>query len=296
MFWYPCWSSLCTGCGPTTWPKSPLSRLLGFRFLPYHQAIEVIGSDKKNTRSRRPTRGPIGSVHWWGQPYHFHSIQFSSSLPAKNIFDNLYTPVLQTPRLSLSISFRTLRLEPWRSLCSRRVNSFISLSLHLSLPLPTVASFIAPFFLMGFLVYELWSLPKEKRSELGDKESDRLSSYQYVGRSNSIIPTASLVGTEVSVEEIRSAAASSDRYPPSLHAPLLSSPEPDPNGKIADDPPGILLLWPWWWFHFYDLYPILCLAEFSTGLAAFLSIAMHVVREGFFMETRIVKMRDGDFK
>ncbi|OWM81755.1 protein SSUH2 homolog isoform X2 [Punica granatum] len=72
-------------------------------------------------------------------------------------------------------------------------------------------------------------LSSEKRSELGDKESDRLSSYQYVGRTNSNIPTASLVGTEVSVDEIRSAAAVSDRYPPSLHAPLLSSPEPDPD-------------------------------------------------------------------
>ncbi|CAL5359740.1 unnamed protein product [Camellia sinensis] len=47
----------------------------------------------------------------------------------------------------------------------------------------------------------------------------------------SIIPTASLAGTEVSVDEIRSATTSSDRYyPPSLHAPLISSPEPDPNG------------------------------------------------------------------
>lgn len=77
-----------------------------------------------------------------------------------------------------------------------------------------------------------------KRSELGDKESDRLSPYQYVGRSNSIIPTAS----SVSVEEIRSAAAFSDRYPPSLHAPLLSSPEPDPNGNSANDPQEMLLL------------------------------------------------------
>ncbi|KAK4797140.1 hypothetical protein SAY86_029466 [Trapa natans] len=72
-------------------------------------------------------------------------------------------------------------------------------------------------------------LSSGKRSELGDKDSDRLSSYQYIGRTNSIIPTASLAGSEVSVEEIRSAAAFSDRYPPSLHAPLLSSPEPDPN-------------------------------------------------------------------
>lgn len=53
-----------------------------------------------------------------------------------------------------------------------------------------------------------------------------------MGRAGSVIPTASLAGTEVSVDEIRSAAAFSDPYPPSLHAPLLSSPEPlYPNGN-----------------------------------------------------------------
>ncbi|KAI7982721.1 Phospholipase D beta 2 [Camellia lanceoleosa] len=42
---------------------------------------------------------------------------------------------------------------------------------------------------------------------------------------------ASLAGTEVSVDKIRSATASSDRYyPSSLYTPLISSPEPDPNG------------------------------------------------------------------
>ncbi|KAF8394974.1 hypothetical protein HHK36_018913 [Tetracentron sinense] len=68
-------------------------------------------------------------------------------------------------------------------------------------------------------------------SELEEEEIEKgkWSSYQYVGRSNSILPTASLAGTEVSVEEIRSAAAFSDRYPPSLHAALISSPEPDPH-------------------------------------------------------------------
>ncbi|CAL5342337.1 unnamed protein product [Camellia sinensis] len=66
-------------------------------------------------------------------------------------------------------------------------------------------------------------------------------------RASSIIPTASLVGTEVSVDEMRSATASSDRYyPPSLHAPLISSPEPDPNeqaliyqGKYGGDYGGM---------------------------------------------------------
>ncbi|KAJ6362923.1 hypothetical protein OIU78_003167 [Salix suchowensis] len=37
----------------------------------------------------------------------------------------------------------------------------------------------------------------------------------------------------VSVDEIRSAAASSDHYPPSIHAALLSSPEPNPNEQEA---------------------------------------------------------------
>ncbi|KAK6943555.1 hypothetical protein RJ641_024657 [Dillenia turbinata] len=72
-------------------------------------------------------------------------------------------------------------------------------------------------------------LSEREKSEVGEKESEKWSSYQYVGRTGSIIPTASLAGTEVSVEEIRSAAAFSDRYPPSLHAALVSSPDPDPN-------------------------------------------------------------------
>ncbi|XP_057983723.1 uncharacterized protein LOC131168368 [Malania oleifera] len=66
------------------------------------------------------------------------------------------------------------------------------------------------------------------KNEIGE-ESGRWSSYQHVGRAGSVIPTASLAGTEVSVEEIRSAAASSEYYPPSIHAGLISSPEPDPN-------------------------------------------------------------------
>ncbi|KAM6574358.1 hypothetical protein CsatA_022685 [Cannabis sativa] len=69
-------------------------------------------------------------------------------------------------------------------------------------------------------------LLSDRRSELGEKESDKWSSYQYVGRAGSVIPTASLPGTEVSVEEIRSAAAVSDAYPPSIHAPLVGSPPP----------------------------------------------------------------------
>lgn len=72
-------------------------------------------------------------------------------------------------------------------------------------------------------------LLSEERSESGEKVSKKWSSYQHVGRTNTVIPTASLAGTEVSVEEIRSAASFSDHYPPSIHAPLISSPEPDPQ-------------------------------------------------------------------
>ncbi|XP_059428067.1 uncharacterized protein LOC132161873 [Corylus avellana] len=72
-------------------------------------------------------------------------------------------------------------------------------------------------------------LLSEQRSEAGEKESGKWSSYQYVGRTGSVLPTASLAGTEVSVEEIRSASAFSDHYPPSIHGALVSSPEPDPN-------------------------------------------------------------------
>lgn len=84
-------------------------------------------------------------------------------------------------------------------------------------------------FFSFFILFFNW---KEAKSEIADKESKRLSSYQYVGRTGSVIPTASLAGTEVSVEEIRSAAAFSDYYPPSLHAALISSPEPDPDGNL----------------------------------------------------------------
>ncbi|KAL8526770.1 hypothetical protein ACS0TY_015832 [Phlomoides rotata] len=68
-------------------------------------------------------------------------------------------------------------------------------------------------------------------------ESGKWSSYEHVGRAGSVIPTASLAGTEVSVDEIRSAGAFSEIYPPSLHAPLLSSPEPlYPNAHAVGYP------------------------------------------------------------
>lgn len=66
------------------------------------------------------------------------------------------------------------------------------------------------------------------------EDSGKWSSYQYVGRTGSARPTASLAGTEVSVDEIRSAAAaSSGHYPPSLHGALVGSPEPDPTGVCS---------------------------------------------------------------
>ena len=67
---------------------------------------------------------------------------------------------------------------------------------------------------------------EEARSESGEK----WSSYQHVGRNGSAIPTASLPETDVSVEEIRSAAAVSDIYPPSIHGALVGSPEPYADG------------------------------------------------------------------
>ncbi|XP_048433248.1 protein SSUH2 homolog [Pyrus x bretschneideri] len=73
-------------------------------------------------------------------------------------------------------------------------------------------------------------LSSERNGELGEKGSEKWSSYQYVGRAGSVIPTAALAGTEVSVEEIRSAATYSDHYPPSLRAALVSPQEPDPSG------------------------------------------------------------------
>ncbi|KAI4354628.1 hypothetical protein L6164_003477 [Bauhinia variegata] len=72
-------------------------------------------------------------------------------------------------------------------------------------------------------------LLSEQRNESAEKESGKWSSYQYVGRTGSVIPTASIAGTDVSVGEIRSAAAaSSGYYPPSLHGALVGSPEADP--------------------------------------------------------------------
>ncbi|KAJ7950210.1 protein SSUH2-like [Quillaja saponaria] len=72
-------------------------------------------------------------------------------------------------------------------------------------------------------------LLSEQGSELGEKEREKWSSYQYSGRSGSVIPTASLAGTDVSLDEIRSAAASSNQYRPSIHGALVGSPEPDPT-------------------------------------------------------------------
>ncbi|GMH28987.1 hypothetical protein Nepgr_030830 [Nepenthes gracilis] len=71
-------------------------------------------------------------------------------------------------------------------------------------------------------------LSEKEKSEVVENEKEQWSSYQYLGRTGSVIPTASVAGTEVSVQEIRSAAYS-DHYPPSLHAPLVSSPDPEPD-------------------------------------------------------------------
>ncbi|XP_019412963.1 PREDICTED: protein SSUH2 homolog [Lupinus angustifolius] len=68
-------------------------------------------------------------------------------------------------------------------------------------------------------------------SESVEKDSGKWSSNQYMGLTGSVIPTPSISEAEVSVDEIRSAAAnsSSTYYPPSLHGALVGSPEPDPT-------------------------------------------------------------------
>ncbi|KAL2336972.1 hypothetical protein Fmac_011418 [Flemingia macrophylla] len=78
----------------------------------------------------------------------------------------------------------------------------------------------------------------EHRSGSVEEESGKWSSYQYVGQTGSVAPTASLAGTEVSVDEIRSAAAaSSGYYPPSLHGALVGSPEPEPEPEPIGQAP-----------------------------------------------------------
>lgn len=71
---------------------------------------------------------------------------------------------------------------------------------------------------------------EENRSELGDGGRDQLNHYQYLRTTGSANPIDSFAGTQVSVEEIRSAPNVSHYYPPSLHGALVSSPEPDPRG------------------------------------------------------------------
>lgn len=96
----------------------------------------------------------------------------------------------------------------------------------------------------------------ESKSESADSESGKWKSYEYVGRTGSVIPTASsLAGTEVSVDEIRSAAAaSSDYYPPSIHGALVSSPEPYPPGGL-----GVLVI-----YYFLFNFDKLLLSEFHA--------------------------------
>lgn len=86
----------------------------------------------------------------------------------------------------------------------------------------------------------MWLLKIGKAaSETGQRGSERWSSYENVGRAGSVIPTTSLAGSEVSVDEIRSAASMSVPYSPYLHAPLISSPQsqsqPQFYGKFPAD-------------------------------------------------------------
>ncbi|MBA0645723.1 hypothetical protein Goklo_013784, partial [Gossypium klotzschianum] len=59
----------------------------------------------------------------------------------------------------------------------------------------------------------------------------RLSSYKFVGKTRSVIPTTSLAGKDINIEEIRSIASFSTPYPPTIHALLINSSKPLPNEK-----------------------------------------------------------------
>lgn len=75
----------------------------------------------------------------------------------------------------------------------------------------------------------------EKRSGSVEEESGKRNSYQYVGRTTSVRPTASLGGTKVSVDEIQSVVvvASFGYYLTSLHRALVGLLEPDPRGVCS---------------------------------------------------------------
>ncbi|KAI3912602.1 hypothetical protein MKW92_004171 [Papaver armeniacum] len=65
------------------------------------------------------------------------------------------------------------------------------------------------------------------------KEKESWGTYQYMGRSNSFMPTGSVGTDQLSLEEIRSAASVFSGYPPSIHAALITTPEPDPNEQAV---------------------------------------------------------------
>ncbi|KAG4925158.1 hypothetical protein JHK87_050698 [Glycine soja] len=75
----------------------------------------------------------------------------------------------------------------------------------------------------------------EKRSGSVEEERGKRNSYQYVGRTTSVRPTASLGGTKVSVDEIQSVVvvASFGYYLTSLHRALVGLLEPDPRGVCS---------------------------------------------------------------
>lgn len=93
------------------------------------------------------------------------------------------------------------------------------------------------------------SLHNPGKSDRQESGSDKLGLYEYVKRPSSVVLAASsLAGTEVSVDEIRSAApiSHSDIYPPSLHSALLSPhqpqpPSPPPYGWYTYAPPALFV-------------------------------------------------------
>ncbi|KAL5973534.1 hypothetical protein ACLOJK_030185 [Asimina triloba] len=149
----------------------------------------------------------------------------SNGLDLSVLFDalssQLYGPPssIYTALLSISHIRAYDGRQKWKSLCF-----LVDVS----------ASFLSPNFC--FFCFSSLSLLRNLgcdvagKTELGEKESDRWISYQYMG---SVLQTSPAAVGEVSVEEIRSASAISDLYPPSIHGGLVSSPDPYPNEQAV---------------------------------------------------------------
>lgn len=152
-----------------------------------------------------------------------------------------------TPPESLLCSSTVSRNPTWSSLCYQHQVIELHIPLKIKGGNEKKFSFCEFFFIHNlylhfkitffkewcFLYYWinifLYIFCTEQRGS-GDHGRENLTPYEYVGRAGYVFPTASLAGTEVSVDEIRSAASipQSETYPPSLHAALVSPP-PQPQ-------------------------------------------------------------------